>query len=123
MPRRLRTYLVEDNQTIRENLIATLEDLASVETVGHAATESAATEWLAKHQSEWDLAIVDIFLEQGSGLGVLTACRERQPHQHVIFTGRDAPAELIEHADLVTEMREVKHPYKSGVQAQAGIEY
>lgn len=54
---------------------------------------------------------------------VLAALRERQPHQHVIFTGRDAPAELIEHADLVTEMREVKHPYKAGVQAQAGIEY
>ena len=54
---------------------------------------------------------------------VLAALRERQPHQHVVFTGRDAPAELIEHADLVTEMREVKHPYKAGVQAQAGIEY
>jgi len=54
---------------------------------------------------------------------VIAALRERQPHQHVIFTGRDAPAELIEHADLVTEMREVKHPYRAGVQAQAGIEY
>ena len=54
---------------------------------------------------------------------VLAALRERQPHQHVIFTGRDAPAELVDQADLVTEMREVKHPYKAGVQAQAGIEY
>jgi len=54
---------------------------------------------------------------------VLAALRARQPHQHVILTGRDAPAELIDQADLVTEMREVKHPYKSGVQAQAGIEY
>ncbi len=54
---------------------------------------------------------------------VIAALRERQPHQHVIFTGRDAPAELIDHADLVTEMREVKHPYRAGVQAQAGIEY
>ena len=54
---------------------------------------------------------------------VIAALQTRQSHQHVIFTGRDAPAELIEQADLVTEMREVKHPYKSGVQAQAGIEY
>ena len=53
----------------------------------------------------------------------IAALRERQPHQHVVITGRDAPAELIDYADLVTEMREVKHPYKSGVQAQAGIEY
>ena len=54
---------------------------------------------------------------------VLAALRERQPHQHVVFTGRDAPAELIEQADLVTEMREIKHPFRAGIQAQAGIEY
>ncbi len=54
---------------------------------------------------------------------VLGALRERQPHQHVVFTGRDAPAELIEQADLVTEMREIKHPFRTGVQAQAGVEY
>ena len=54
---------------------------------------------------------------------VLGALRERQPHQHVVFTGRDAPAELIEQADLVTEMREIKHPFRAGIQAQAGIEY
>jgi cob(I)alamin adenosyltransferase len=54
---------------------------------------------------------------------VLASLRERQPHQHVIFTGRDAPAELIEQADLVTEMREIKHPFRAGIQAQAGIEY
>ena len=53
----------------------------------------------------------------------IAALRARRPHQHVVITGRDAPAELIDYADLVTEMREVKHPYKSGVQAQAGIEY
>jgi len=42
---------------------------------------------------------------------------------HVIITGRDAPAELIELADLVTEMRKIKHPYGQGIRAQAGIEY
>lgn len=49
--------------------------------------------------------------------------RTRLPHQHVVVTGRDAPSELIDYADLVTEMREVKHPFKTGVQAQAGIEF
>lgn len=53
----------------------------------------------------------------------LAALRGRLPHQHVVITGRDAPAELVEYADLVTEMREVKHPFKTGVQAQAGIEF
>ncbi len=54
---------------------------------------------------------------------VLTTLRKRNPQMHVILTGRDAPAELIEYADLVTEMREVKHPYKQGILAQKGIEF
>ena len=44
-------------------------------------------------------------------------------NMHLIITGRDAPAALIEYADLVTEMQEVKHPYQEGIQAQAGIEF
>jgi cob(I)alamin adenosyltransferase len=55
---------------------------------------------------------------------VLDTLRARPPYTHVIVTGRDAPAELVEFADLVTEMGEVKHPYKSqGIKAQAGIEF
>ncbi len=42
---------------------------------------------------------------------------------HLVITGRNAPAELIEYADLVTEMLEVKHPYQNGIKAQAGIEF
>jgi cob(I)alamin adenosyltransferase len=42
---------------------------------------------------------------------------------HLVITGRNAPAELIEYADLVTEMLEVKHPYQKGIQAQPGVEF
>ena len=42
---------------------------------------------------------------------------------HLIITGRGALPALVEYADLVTEMTEVKHPYKEGIQAQAGIEF
>jgi len=42
---------------------------------------------------------------------------------HLVITGRNAPAELIEYADLVTEMLEVKHPYQQGILAQAGVEF
>ena len=42
---------------------------------------------------------------------------------HIIITGRDAPQALIEYADLVTEMKVVKHPFDAGIKAQAGIEY
>ena len=81
---KLKTYIVEDNATIRENLIGTLEELAFVEPVGIAETEDDGKLWLTLNPTEWDLAIVDLFLRQGSGLGVLAACRKRQPHQRVV---------------------------------------
>ena len=53
----------------------------------------------------------------------LKSIRADQPALHIVLTGRDAPAELIEAADLVTEMREVKHPFNAGIRAQQGIEF
>lgn len=53
---------------------------------------------------------------------VVDALRSRPPAQHVVITGRGAPAELIEIADTVTEMRPVKHAFDAGVRAQRGIE-
>lgn len=47
----------------------------------------------------------------------------RAPDVHVLLTGRDAPARLIERADLVSEIRLVRHPYQSGLPAQLGIEF
>jgi len=49
--------------------------------------------------------------------------RRKPERLHVLITGRNASPALVEIADLVTEMREVKHPYKSGVHAQKGIEF
>ena len=56
-------------------------------------------------------------------LSEIRVARETQPALHVIVTGRDAPKELIEAADLVTEMIEVKHPFQAGIRAQRGIEF
>jgi DNA-binding NarL/FixJ family response regulator len=68
---RLKTYLVEDSPVIRENLIAALEELAPVTVTGWADNEATALSWMATHDRQADLVIVDIFLKQGSGLGVL----------------------------------------------------
>jgi cob(I)alamin adenosyltransferase len=54
---------------------------------------------------------------------VLETLRGKREDLHIIVTGRNAKDELIEMADLVTEMRLIKHPYKSGIKAQKGIEY
>lgn len=53
---------------------------------------------------------------------VLAALKARKPEMHVVITGRDAPPQIIELADLVSEVQEIKHPMKKGVRAQAGIE-
>ena len=60
------------------------------------------------------------YLPLAEVIGVLKA---RPPGKHVIVTGRNASDELIEIADLVTEMEQVKHPFRSGVKAQPGIEF
>jgi two-component system, OmpR family, response regulator len=91
---RLKTYIVEDNPTIRENLIGTLEELASIDAVGTAETENDGKAWLATKGRQWDLAIVDLFLKQGSGLGVLAACRDRKPWQKVVVLSNYATADI-----------------------------
>jgi two-component system, OmpR family, response regulator len=90
----LRTYIIEDNATIRENLIGTLEELASIKPLGWAETEIEAKGWLGGHNGHWDLAIVDLFLKQGSGLGVLEACRERASSQRVIVLSNYATVDM-----------------------------
>ncbi|WP_027135868.1 cob(I)yrinic acid a,c-diamide adenosyltransferase [Geminicoccus roseus] len=54
---------------------------------------------------------------------VLETLRNKRPDLHVVITGRNAKPELIEAADLVTEMQLVKHPFRAGIKAQAGIEF
>ena len=82
----------------------------------------------AIESGRYDLVVLDEltyclnfgWLEIDEVLGVL---RARPAGQHVVITGRDAPPALLDVADLVTEMREVKHPYDAGVKAQKGIEF
>jgi len=54
---------------------------------------------------------------------VVEVLRNRPPALHVVVTGRNAKLELVEAADLVTEMTQIKHPFRAGVKAQKGIEF
>ena len=54
---------------------------------------------------------------------MVATIRSRPEHVNVVVTGRDAPAELIEVADTVTEMTEIKHAYQQGIRAKRGIDY
>jgi response regulator of citrate/malate metabolism len=64
----LQAYVVEDNATIRENLVGTLEELTCVKVAGTSATEDEALAWIDGNMDRWDLLIVDLFLKQGSGM-------------------------------------------------------
>lgn len=94
MPRTLKTYIVEDNATIRENLVGTLEELTRVSAIGHSETEADARRWLIEHADDWDLTIVDLFLKQGSGLGVLQECIQRRTTQKVVVLSNYATPDI-----------------------------
>ncbi len=90
----LLTYVVEDNPTVLSNLIETLNEIAHLKVTAHSATQSEASQWLERHHVSWRLAIVDLFLKQGTGLGVLAAFRNRQPHQKIVILTNYATAEI-----------------------------
>jgi cob(I)alamin adenosyltransferase len=80
---------------------------------------------------EYDLLVFDElvyvldykFLNLQKILDEIKAVKAEQPALHIIVSGRNAPDELIELADLVTEMKEIKHPFHAGIYAQQGIEF
>jgi cob(I)alamin adenosyltransferase len=82
----------------------------------------------AIYSGEWDMVVLDE-INYAISYGMLDpamvaeALRNRPPMVHVILTGRNAHASLVEIADTVTEMRDVKHAYQKGIEAQRGVEY
>jgi cob(I)alamin adenosyltransferase len=97
------------------------EDIRLVEAAWAEARE-------AIYSGEWDMVVLDeinyaIGYKMLDAGAVAEALRNRPEMVHVILTGRNAHPLLVEMADTVTEMREVKHAYQKGVLAQRGIEY
>jgi DNA-binding NarL/FixJ family response regulator len=95
---RLSIFLVEDNPLIRDSLMMAMQELVSATFVGTAATEAEAVAWLGAHAVDWNLAVVDLFLAQGSGLGVVKACRTRQERQRVVVLTNYPNASVIRKA-------------------------
>ena len=83
-PASLKTFIVEDNPLIRRNLVETMKELLDVKILGFAETEDDASCWLSDHRRDWQLLVVDLFLQQGSGLGVLKHCSIRSTQQRVV---------------------------------------
>jgi cob(I)alamin adenosyltransferase len=93
-----------------------------------AAAEALTAARQRIQSASWDIVVLDeINIAVKLGLvdikDVLDLVRNKPPELHLILTGRDAHPDLIAAADMVTEMRDLKHPYNSGVPAQKGIDY
>lgn len=88
----LKVFIVEDSPLIRQNLGAALEEMAPVTVVGHAEGAAAAKAVLTEQPPSCDLAIVDVFLRDGTGLDVLRALLEQDsPVARVVLTNYATP--------------------------------
>ena len=123
--RKLADHLGGEWQTLGDGFTWESTDLDETAAKGRHAWQ-VARQKLAS--GEFDLLILDE-LTYAVKYGwvdvqdVVAGVRDRAPRTNVVITGRDAPDELVELADTVTEMRKVKHAYDQGIKAKKGIEY
>jgi cob(I)alamin adenosyltransferase len=101
----------------------TLDIATSVETWNLCVEKMRSTEYDLLVFDEIVYVLDYKFLDISEVLSVIDEVRIDQPHLHIVMTGRNAPPELVEAADLVTEMKEIKHPFHAGIYAQQGIEF
>lgn len=94
----LSTFLVEDNAHIRQTLIAAMEDEVDVHLIGTATTEAEAVAWLGENAGAWDLLVVDLFLQEGSGLGIVKRSGKCRPGQRVVVLTNYATGEISDWA-------------------------
>ena len=93
----LRVFLVEDSAALRAHLIDILVHSAPVEIVGIAETEAQAKDWLERNVDGWDIALVDLFLREGTGAGVVQQCRTRHSNQTVLVMTNHVRDDVLLH--------------------------
>ena len=90
---KLRVLIVEDNRIILDNLVETLSEMVDAKVAHISAGEKDARDWLASNH-DWAIAIVDLFLKDGTGLGVLKALKARRTSQRVVVLSNYATQEM-----------------------------
>jgi cob(I)alamin adenosyltransferase len=114
--------------TVGEGFVGIVDDTKDFEEHRAAARKGVKFALEKIISREYPLIIVDE-LNVARKLGLVSddemqsIIDARDDRQHLVITGRDAPEWLIERADLVTEMREVKHPFQKGILAQRGVDW
>jgi DNA-binding NarL/FixJ family response regulator len=89
----IKVFLVEDMLNLQGVIADLLKTLGDFKLAGTATTEAEANLWLDENSADWDLAIVDLVLEQGSGMGVVHKCRRKS---------RSPGAKIVVFSDYVT---------------------
>ena len=115
-------------QVVGEGFVGIIDDNKQFEEHCQAARDGLALARQKIESGEFELVILDelnvaLDLKLLSAEAVRALLESRPPAQHLVITGRGAPDWLIEAADLVTEMKEIKHPYRQGIKAQKGIDW
>lgn len=88
----LRVFLVEDLQRMRSLLADLFSSIGGFRVVGHAGTEAEANLWLSDHPGGWDVAVIDLVLEQGAGMHVIDRCKaDPQGGRIVVFSSYATP--------------------------------
>ena len=93
----LRVFVVEDSAAQCAYLAQVLTTQAKAVVVGMAATESQAVGWLERHADQWDIALVDLFLVEGSGVGVIRHCQNRRADQSLLVITNHARNDHLLH--------------------------
>ena len=91
----IKAFLVEDQADIRDALIEGMEEVMPVQFVGQAVNEPEALLWLHANNRAWDVLIVDLFLRNGSGFGVLQACKTRSSSQKAVVLTSYVDAKVL----------------------------
>ena len=90
----LKAFVLDDQAQVRDALCGALAELGGIETVGSAADQATAIAWLRDPAHHWDIAVIDLVLERGSGLAVLQALQERKATQKMVVLTGSASAEI-----------------------------
>jgi len=77
-------FLVEDLKTIQSAMAQMLQGLGDFRVLATVSTEAEALAWIEAHQDQWALAVIDLVLEQGSGMSVISRCRAASPTGKVV---------------------------------------
>ena len=105
----LKVFLVEDSAALRAHLSDILITEAKVIIVGMAETEAQAKDWLERNPDNWDIALIDLFLREGTGAGVVQQVRNRRSNQTVFVMTNHISDDALLHSCKLMGANAVYH--------------